>query len=125
MIVGGEDTAELETDGSMIGTHGTFHTGEAGALPGIFMTAVPAVGDTHRQEYYLGYAEDFYAVEALSKKVVTPYRTFTDALRTREWTPLEPDVLDNKYYAKGIGTVKEITVKGGKEDISLYAIRNG
>jgi hypothetical protein len=120
----GEDTAELESDGSMVSTSGTFHTGEAGALPGIFMTAVPAVGDTHRQEYYPGYAEDFYAVEALSTKVTTPYRTFTGAMRTREWTPLEPDVLDNKWYARGIGTVKEKTVKGGKEDLSLYAIRN-
>ena len=120
----GEDTAELEEDGSMVSTSDTFHTGEAGALPGIFMTAVPAVGDTHRQEYYLGYAEDFYAVEALSTKVVTPYRTFTGAMRTREWTPLEPDLLDHKYYVKGIGTVKEVTVKGGKEDLRLYAIRN-
>jgi hypothetical protein len=121
----GEDTAELDTDGSMVGTSGTFHSGEAGALPGIFMTAVPAVGDTHRQEYYRGYAEDFYAVEVLSTKVVTPYRTFTSAMRTREWTPLEPDVLDRKYYVRGIGTVKELTVKGGKERLELYAIRHG
>jgi hypothetical protein len=121
----GEDTAELESDGSMVSTSGTFHSGEAGALPGIFMTAVPAVGDTHRQEYYPGYAEDFYAVEVLSTKVVTPYRTFRNAMRTREWTPLEPGVLDRKYYVRGIGTVKETTVKGGKEDLSLYAIRNG
>jgi hypothetical protein len=121
----GEDTAELDPDGTMIGTSGTFHSGDSGALPGIFMTAVPAVGDTHRQEYAPGFAEDFYAVEVLSTKVVTPYRTFTNAMRTREWTPLEPGVLDNKYYVKGIGTVKELTVKGGKERLELYAIRNG
>jgi hypothetical protein len=121
----GEDTAELDPDGTMIGTSGSFHSGDSGALPGIFMTAVPAVGDTHRQEYYPGFAEDFYAVEVLSTKVVTPYRSFTNAMRTREWTPLEPGVLDNKYYVKGIGTVKELTVKGGKERLELYAIRNG
>ena len=119
----GEDTAELESDGSMIGTSGTFHTGEAGALPGIFMTAVPAVGESHRQEYYPGYAEDFYRVDVLSTKVATRYKAFANAMRTREWTPLEPDVLDNKYYVRGIGTVKEITVRGGTENLSLYAIR--
>jgi hypothetical protein len=120
----GEDTAELDEDGSMVTTEGTFHAGEAGALPGVFMTAHPAVGDSHRQEYYPGHAEDFYAVELLATRVVTPYRTFTSALRTREWTPLEPGVLDRKYYVKGIGTVKEVTVKGGKEELELYAIRN-
>jgi hypothetical protein len=44
-------------------------------------------------------------------------------MRTSEWTPLEPGVLDNKYYVRGIGTVKEITVKGGKEELELFAIR--
>jgi len=119
----GEDTAELDSDGSMVTTDGTFHTGEAGALPGIFMTAVPAVGETHRQEYYPGYAEDFYRVDVLSTKVTTPYKAFAHAMRTREWTPLEPGVLDNKYYVRGIGTVKELTVRGGTESLSLYAIR--
>lgn len=120
----GEDTAELEPDGSMVGTSGTFHSGDHGALPGIFMTAVPAVGDSHRQEYLPGFAEDFYRVDVLSTRVVTPYRTFTSAMRTREWTPLEPRVLDHKYYVKGIGTVKEVTVKGGKEELTLYDVRD-
>ena len=118
----GEDTAELESDGTMVGTAGTWHAGVGGALPGIVMPAQPAVGDTHRQEYLAGQAEDFFRIEALSVAVKTPYRSFTGALRTSEWTPLEPGVLDAKYYVRGIGEVSEASVRGGHERLSLVRI---
>jgi hypothetical protein len=44
---------------------------------------------------------------------------------TKEWTPLEPDVLDHKFYARGIGTVLEETVKGGDECNVLVSFRRG
>ena len=119
----GEDTAELDPHGNMISTDGTWHTGRDGARPGIFMTAHPKVGDGGRQEYYPGQAEDHYEVIDLHAKASVPYKTFSGALRTKEWTPLEPGVQDNKYYAKGIGTVKEITVKGGQETNVLVEVR--
>jgi hypothetical protein len=115
----GEDTATFDAQGNMIATDGTFHAGEAGALPGIFMVANPQIGDSQRQEYYLGHAEDFFQVLDLSSSVTVPFRSFTGVMQTKEWTPLEPDVLDNKYYVKGIGTVKEIAVKGGQEELVL------
>jgi hypothetical protein len=34
---------------------------------------------------------------------------------TKEWTPLEPDVVENKYYAPGVGEVLAIMVEGGSE----------
>ena len=48
-----------------------------------------------------------------------PYASSSEALLTEEWTPLEPDVLDHKYYLRGVGMVKESTVKGPKEENSL------
>jgi len=48
-----------------------------------------------------------------------PYASAADALLTEEWTPLEPDVLDHKYYLRGVGLVKESSVKGPKEELSL------
>lgn len=120
----GEDTAEIDPHGNMISTEGTWKAGEAGARPGIFMDATPVVGRTHRQEYYPGHAEDFFSVVALSTPVRTTYRAFEATLLTKEWTPLEPGVLDHKYYARGIGTVKEITVQGGHEINTLVAVRN-
>ena len=118
----GEDTAELEDDGSMVTTEGTWHYAVAGAQPGIVMTAVPAVGDTHRQEYLPGYAEDFYAVDRLGAATSTPYKRFTGLVQTQEWTPLEPDVVSRKLYARGIGLVKELNTKGPQESLSLVAV---
>ncbi len=118
----GEDTASLGDDLTMESTEGTWHTGEAGALPGIVMTATPTVGDSHRQEYYAGHAEDFYEVVSTTATVTTPYKTFTGAVQTKEWTPLEPDVLDAKYYAKGVGEVAEQTVKGPTEKLALVSV---
>jgi hypothetical protein len=88
------------------------------------MTAVPAVGDTHRQEYLPGSAEDFYAVDRLDVSATTPYRAFRHLLQTREWTPLEPDVVSRKLYARGIGLVKELNTKGPHETLSLVAVRD-
>ena len=36
---------------------------------------------------------------------------------TREWTPLEKGVFENKYYAKGVGFIFGVMVKGGDEQI--------
>jgi hypothetical protein len=119
----GEDTAELDEDGSMVTTEGTFHAGVTGSLPGILMSAVPKVGESHRQEYLPGYAEDFYAVELLSTSVTTPYRAFrTGVLRAREWTPLEAGVVSKKWYVRGIGVVREANTTGPKEELSLVRV---
>ena len=121
----GEDTAEIDAHGNMIGTEGTWHSGDAGAFPGIFMPASPVVGESHRQEYRAGHAEDFFQVLDLSASVTVPYRHFSSALLTKEWTPLEPGVLDHKYYVRGIGEVKESSVSGPREELILVSVLTG
>ena len=87
------------------------------------MPADPQVGDSSQQEFYKGHAEDHFKVIDASAPVKVPYGAFPHALLTEEWTPLEPGVLDHKHYARGIGTVKEQTVKGGTENLELAAVR--
>ena len=87
------------------------------------MEASPVVGHTFRQEFYPGHAEDHFEVVSLSATVIVPYGTFRHALRTKEWTPLEPDVIDNKYYVRGIGEVREVTVKGPREELFLVRVK--
>ena len=53
--------------------------------------------------------------------VSVPFVSTRHALRTKEWTPLEPNVLDNKYYVRGIGTVREVAVKGPVERLELVS----
>ncbi len=118
----GEDTAELDSHGRVVSTEGSFHAGVDGAQPGVFMQAHPQVGRKFRQEWYRGQAEDVFWVLDKSAKVTVPYGRFHHALRTAETTRLEPDVLDNKYYVRGIGEVAELSVKGPRETLSLVKI---
>ena len=54
-----------------------------------------------------------------------PYTSSTDALLTKEWTPLEPGVLDHKLYLRGVGTALEQSVKGGTERLELVSVKRG
>ena len=53
----------------------------------------------------------------------TPAARSDHALLTREWTPLEPGVVDHKHYVRGVGTAREETVRGGDELNELVAVR--
>jgi hypothetical protein len=121
----GEDTAELDAKGRVTTREGTWHAGVDGAKPGIFMYAHPRVGQSARQEYLKGQAEDHFAVLRRGIAVTVPFKAFRGALLTKEWTPVEPGVLDHKYYARGIGTVLEQTVKGGNERNELVSFVRG
>jgi hypothetical protein len=118
----GEDTATLDRHGKVVDTEGTWHAGVDGAQPGVVMQAHPQLGRRFRQEWYRGHAEDVFKVIDRSAAVTVPYGTFRHALRTAEWTALEPDVLDNKLYVRGIGEVAEVSVKGPREALRLVEI---
>ena len=124
----GEDTAELDAKGRVTSREGTWRAGRDGAEAGIFMEANPQAGHTFRQEFLRGHAEDFFQVRSLTKDVRVPYGHFgrnpmrRNVLLTKEWTPLEPGVVDHKYYVRGIGEVRETTVKGPLETLSLVRI---
>ena len=59
-----------------------------------------------------------------SAPVTVPFGTFRHALRTAETSALEPAVLDNRYYVRGIGAVTELSVKGPHEVVRLVEIIN-
>ena len=121
----GEKTAELDAHGNVKNTSGSWMAGVNGAKPGIFMFARPRVGQSARQEYLKGEAEDHFQVVAKAVVATVPFKAFHGAMLTKEWTPLEPGVLDHKYYVRGIGTVLEQTVKGGNERNELVRFRQG
>ena len=116
----GEDTAELDAHGHVTSTAGTWTAGVDGAQPGIYMPADLRVGQSGRQEYYKGQAEDHYKVIGLFRSVTTGGARHV--LLTKEWTPLEPGVIDHKMYAFGIGNVLEQTEKGPEERNELVAV---
>jgi hypothetical protein len=118
----GEATAELDRSGRVLTTAGSWRAGRDGAKPGIFVPARPKVGQSFRQEYYKGQAEDHLQVLKLHVRVKTPYTSSRDAVLTREWTPLEPSIVAHKFYVRGIGIVR-VETRGNKEFEELVAVR--
>jgi len=113
----GEDTAELDKHGHVTTTSGSWLAGRHGAHAGLFMFARPAAGRSAQQEYLKGEAEDHFQVLSLHASYQGKR-----ALLTKEWTPLEPGVIDHKYYVRGLGTVLEQTVKGPVERNVLVSV---
>ena len=108
----GEDTKEYE-NGKVVSTAGSWEAGIDGAQPGIAVPAAPEVGLTYRQEYYAGEAEDTAAVLSLDERVEAPAGSYTGVLMTKDFTPLHPEILEYKFYARGIGPVVVLGVSGG------------
>ena len=113
----GESTAEY-VSGQPVSTAGSWIAGKDGAKPGIIMPASPTIGKTYRQEFLLGEAEDIARIEERGVRVKVPYGTFDNALKTFDFTPLEPEVKENKYYVRGVGLVLTIDrVTGEREEL--------
>ncbi len=107
----GENTGEL-VDGLISTIAGTFMGGVNGDKPGIIMKAHPAVGDFYRQEFALANAEDNALTLSLTESVTVRFGSFNHCLKSQETTPLEPLLLEDKFFAPGVGnilTVDEIT----------------
>jgi hypothetical protein len=114
----GEDTTEFE-DGEPVGHAGAWEAGVDGALPGIVLPAEPEVGMSYRQEYSAGEAEDRAKVLSLDAPASVPKGQLTGALETEDTTPLEPNVVEHKFYVRDIGPVLAVQVKGesGREEL--------
>jgi len=117
----GEDAFEF-VHGHWKKADDSWEAGVDGARPGIIMEAHPRVGDVYTQEDLPGTAQDMAKVASTNAKVSVPYGTFHHALKTWECTPLEPGVLDVKFYAHGLGEVQEATVKGGSANLVLVSV---
>jgi hypothetical protein len=118
----GEDTRELE-NGQVVSTEGSWEAGVDHARAGIFMPAHPRVGQFFKQEDAPKVAEDCTRIVDLNATVRTPYVNSNRALKTEEFSLLEPGVLDNKFYVRGTGLVQEQTVQGGNDILKLVSVQ--
>jgi hypothetical protein len=117
----GEDSRSYR-DGQVVSTEGSWEAGQHGAKPGIVMEASPKVGDSYRQEYRKGVAEDQARVLGVDETVTVPYGAFTHCLLTEDWSDLESDVREHKHYCPGVGQVREETVRGGSDRSELTSV---
>ena len=60
----------------------------------------------YRQEYYAGRGRGpGEGAERRRSTASVPYGDFTDALQTEDTTPLEPGLVEHKFYARDVGPV--------------------
>ncbi len=99
----GEEVDNYDEKGNLKDHEGTFIHGVDGARAGIWMKAEQNVGDSYRQEYYKGQAEDMRDTVATGLTVVTKLATYTDCVKVYDWTPLDPKSREHKYYCPQVG----------------------
>lgn len=110
----GEIAQEFE-EGELVGIEGSWKAGVDYAKPGIIMWADPEVGKVYRQEFALGEAEDMGQVISLTASAAVPAAACSgNCLQIEDYTPIEPDVLEHKYYSLGIGLILEVTPETGE-----------
>ena len=117
----GENTKELR-NGKVVSIEGSWRAGRDGARPGIVMEAHPEVGDRYAQEHAAGVAEDRARVLSRTASATVPYGSLTHLLKTKDFSPLEPAVVEHKFYARGVGSVLEREVRGGTEVLALVEV---
>ena len=113
----GEDTRSTDPETGEVSTDGSWRAGEDGAGAGIIMKAHPQMGDTYKEEDAPGVAEDMARVIALDASADVPYEQFTGCLETENFTPLEPGVTENKFYAPGVGLVLEVDADNARNEL--------
>ena len=109
----GEQTRSMK-NGRVVSTVGSWEYGVNGAKPGVVMWADPAahIGESYRQEYLPGVAEDMGKVLSVRTRAAVPHGTYRDCVETEDTTPLEPDVRERKYFCRGVGLVRELETGG-------------
>lgn len=112
----GEEVDNYE-NGVLVNHTGSWEWGKDGALPGVVMWANPAahLNETYYQEYYAGEAEDQGQVLSVSESVIVPFGEFEDVVRTFDFSVLDPDLQEHKFYAAGVGLIKENDLLTGEE----------
>jgi hypothetical protein len=110
----GELSQEFE-DGELVSLEGSWKAGRDLARPGVIMQAAPHVGDVYRQEFALGDAEDAAQNRSITGSATVPAASCSrNCVVIREFTPLEPDANELKYYAPNIGRILSVDLRTGE-----------
>ena len=101
----GDETADPE----LVDIEGSWKAGRDGSEAGVLLPFDPQPGDVFRQEFAQTDAEDAIEIIAVDASEITPGGSCDgNCLMTRDFTPLEPDAEENKFYVPGIGLIVEL-----------------
>jgi hypothetical protein len=122
----GEDSKDYK-NGVVVSTQGTWEAGVDGAQPGIVVKARPtADGKTYRQEFRPGVAEDMAKILSTNGAEKVPAGSFKRIVHTLDTDPLNPDKIEHKFYAPGVGPVHvKRTGSAHSEETRLVKVTHG
>ena len=108
---GGEKTSSLYGDGPL--------------QAGVIMMGKPAPGSCHRLSYEKGESADRLNVLSVKAEASVPAGSYRNVVKLRQTTPLEPDLRENRYHARGVGLVSVQAESGEKERVELVRFTPG
>jgi hypothetical protein len=119
----GENATQYE-HGQLKGHEGSWESGVKGARAGVVMLGDPKVGTPrYRQEYRKGITEDTGKVVAVNESLCVPFKCFKgNVLVIEETSPVEPGVVERKWYAPGVGMIRWNIEKGDAEHGNLVKV---
>lgn len=101
----GEEVDNYDEKGRLKDHAGTFIHGKDGARAGIWMKAEQKIGDSYKQEYFKGEAEDMRDTVATGLTVTTKLGTYTDCVKVYDWTPIDKKSREHKTYCPQVGAL--------------------
>jgi hypothetical protein len=102
----GEETDVYEK-GEIVSHSGAWRADSGNAKAGLMMPGIVLVGSRYYQEIAPGVAMDRAEIVSTKETLPTPAGEFENCMKTEETTPLEPEEKEYKYYAPGIGLIKD------------------
>jgi hypothetical protein len=102
----GEDV-DVHKNGKVVSHEGSWLSGVKGAKFGLMMPGSPKPGQRFFQEQAPGVGMDRAEIVSVDEKVSTPAGNFDRCVHVVETSLLEKDLNDHKWYAAGVGQVKD------------------
>jgi hypothetical protein len=101
------EEVEMYSGGQLTSNEGAWLAGEGDARAGLIMPGDPQVGMKYYQEIAPGKAMDRAEIVSLDDTLKTPAGSFSNCLKTKEGTALNPLEQEFKVYAPEIGLIKD------------------
>lgn len=118
----GEDSGYYE-HGKFKEDAGSFEHGVDGAQAGVALPADPKVGQKFRLEYYKAQAEDQIEILDINTFAQVEAGKYHKVLMTKDTSPIEPNVLEHKFYAYGVGPILSLHISDGAGREELVRVK--
>lgn len=105
------EEVDIYKDGAIVKHEGAWLSGRKDARFGLLMPGEALLGARHYQEIAPGEAMDRAEIVGIGETVQTAAGEFKGCLKVEETTPLEPGEKGYKYYAPGVGLIRDGSLK--------------